>query len=451
MNQFDNNGISLRLLSDPSVNTKIYRSSTANYTTRRPWFQIDYVTIDNMAEYDTETVDMGRAGTFYLNKYTGTYYVKRTDLSLNGNVSPVEMSFTYDPWSSSVTRGSSYGAYWITDYYNKIFYSQTVTDNDIKIVSCANSFVEGDFCARTIRKMVREDGYRFKDFVIIARDADIYTESVSTACLRNGVSIFYDKRVPLNAFPVAAAVNFAIKSLSLNTEDILNFHKTGLGTLNQEEIYILQNYAYLWNIDGNIWEKAWDMNPAGFKTEDYKTSDVSLDKLNELRIKAITPLTNFKKCFKFNAENRVKAIVNLMRECNFSEKLIELSKNEILEFSQFSSDVLKQSYDSYINILDSLARCYGENDITNTEFSESLTMAVSLSSVGVIPQMLDQVTFGSADRIRPSRPKVAFILGANQGVFPKNTFNNGVFNIAERKALLEFIDDVLFKLYIFCN
>ncbi len=130
MNQFDNNGISIRQLSD-TINTKIYRSTTANLTSRRPWFQIDYVTIDNMAEYDTETVDMGRAGTFYLNKYTGTYYVKRSDLSLNGNVSPVEMSFTYDPWSASITRGSSYGAYWITDYYNKIFYSQTVTENDI--------------------------------------------------------------------------------------------------------------------------------------------------------------------------------------------------------------------------------------------------------------------------------------------------------------------------------
>ncbi len=131
MNQTNNYGIVVKPYSDSSINTKIYRSSTANYTTRRPWFQIDYVTIDNIAEYDTESVDMGRAGTFYLNKYTGTYYVKRTDLSLNGNVSPVEMSFTYDPWSESVALGSSYGAYWITDYYNKIFYSQTITENDI--------------------------------------------------------------------------------------------------------------------------------------------------------------------------------------------------------------------------------------------------------------------------------------------------------------------------------
>lgn len=131
MNQAVNNGVVIEPYIDTTTNTKIYRSTTANFTTQRPWFQIDYVTIDNMAEYDTETVDMGRAGTFYLNKYTGTYYVKRTDLSLNGNVSPVEMSFTYDPWSESVAISSSYGAYWITDYYNKIFYSQTVTENNV--------------------------------------------------------------------------------------------------------------------------------------------------------------------------------------------------------------------------------------------------------------------------------------------------------------------------------
>ena len=131
LNQLDNNGIVLRMFMDSSINTKVYRSTTAHFTTHRPWFQIDYVTIDNMSEYDTETVDMGRAGTLYLNKYTGTYYVKRTDLSLNGNVSPVEMSFTYDPWSESVALGSSYGAYWILDYFNKIFYSQTVTENGI--------------------------------------------------------------------------------------------------------------------------------------------------------------------------------------------------------------------------------------------------------------------------------------------------------------------------------
>lgn len=315
---------------------------------------------------------------------------------------------------------------------------ENVTEDDIKIIGCSNKFAEGDYCARTIRKMVREKGYRYRDFVIIARDADTYTDAVTTACEQNGVSVFYDKRVPISSFPVATAINFAIKALNFNTEDILNFNKTGLGTLNNNEIYILQNYAYLWNVNGELWNKEWDMNPAGFKTDNYRAAvNVSLETINKLRIKAIAPLLKFQKAFNYSAENRVRAIVVLMNDCDFSKKLTLLAQNKILEYSQFSADVLKQSYDAYINILDSLAVCYGDRNISDSEFSDSLNLAVSLSSVGVIPQMLDQVIFGSADRIRPSRPKVAFILGANQGVFPKSISNNGVFNVAERKALLE--------------
>ena len=60
-----------------------------------------------------------------------------------------------------------------------------------------------------------------------------------------------------------------------------------------------------------------------------------------------------------------------------------------------------------------------------------------MTSVGVIPQTLDEVIFGSADRIRPSRPKIAFILGANQGEFPKTIGNSGLFVLPERKKLIE--------------
>ncbi|MGN0492856.1 MAG: PD-(D/E)XK nuclease family protein, partial [Acutalibacteraceae bacterium] len=38
---------------------------------------------------------------------------------------------------------------------------------------------------------------------------------------------------------------------------------------------------------------------------------------------------------------------------------------------------------------------------------------------------------------RPSRPRVAFILGANQGVFPKGLTNSGILGVTERKSLIE--------------
>ena len=90
-----------------------------------------------------------------------------------------------------------------------------------------------------------------------------------------------------------------------------------------------------------------------------------------------------------------------------------------------------------MKLLDSMAVCFGDREIKKQEYYDALTLSVSLDSVGVIPRMLDEVTFGAADRIRPSRPRVAFILGANQGVFPKGLTNSGILGVAERRSLIE--------------
>lgn len=317
-------------------------------------------------------------------------------------------------------------------------FEKNINDNSITICKASTIFDEALFTARTIRRLVREEGYRYRDFVIIARDAEIYKEAVSAACDMNKVSCFYDNRTQLSAFPLSVAADAATKTIKLSTENILRFHKTGLGTLNTDEISRLENYAYLWNIDGSLWLNEWNMNPKGLTTDDDKKVIESLKEINELRVKAIKPLITFRNSFKGNAANMASALVELFENCNMNSKLISLCERFQNEGNTFSSDALKQSYDEFMRILDSLVNCFGEKTIKTDEFCEALELAVSFSDIGVIPQMLDEVTFGSADRIRPSRPKIAFILGANQGLFPKGIGNNGIFNLSERKNLIEY-------------
>ena len=50
-------------------------------------------------------------------------------------------------------------------------------DNTVEICVGTSSFDEAEFCARTIRQLVRTNNYRFKDFVIIARDSDSYEDA----------------------------------------------------------------------------------------------------------------------------------------------------------------------------------------------------------------------------------------------------------------------------------
>lgn len=312
-------------------------------------------------------------------------------------------------------------------------------DNSLCICKAQTVYDEAEFAARTIRKLVRTENYRYRDFVIIARDSEKYESAIESACKRNNVNCFYDSKIPLSAFPLSVAGRTALQSLNFSTDGILSFHKTGLGTLTNDEISILENYTYIWNITGDIWEKEWDMDPRGLTADEDNDgiAAAELSQINRLREICIKPISAFKKNFGGSAKDMAEALVKLFYSCDCSNKLNRMCEEFKGVNNSFYADALKQSFDEYMKILDSLVLCFGDAAISRKEFSDALELAVALGSVGVIPQTLDEVAFGAADRIRPSRPKIAFILGANQGEFPKTLSNSGIFALTERKNLIE--------------
>ena len=315
---------------------------------------------------------------------------------------------------------------------------ETSTNESVFVNSFSSVYDEAEFTAYKIRNLVATKNYRYNDFVIVARDADSYTEAVVSACKKNDVPLFYDNRLPLNSFPISVAVDSLFNALSLSTESILRFHKTGLSTLTFDEITKLENYLYIWKIDREDWLKEWDMNPAGFRQGKLNKSQLEeLKVLNQLRIKAIEPILSFKKNAGDSAYSIAKAVFSVCDNPLFKSALSTL-RQRLNDQSIISSDnLLEQSYEAYIEVLDSIVTCFSKNTVSVSEFYEALTLAVSLSTVGVIPQHLDEVTFGSADRIRTSQPKIVFVLGANLGVFPPVVSSKGILSVRERKELID--------------
>ena len=125
-----NYGVAFTPYNDTSCNTKIFNETSLNYSTYRPWFEIDYAQPNRFTDDDVESFDMGRAGTLYLNKYSGRYYVERSDLSLNGNIMPIEAGEIYNPWGSGVDTGLYTGAYWINSHFMKMFSAGIVKYNN---------------------------------------------------------------------------------------------------------------------------------------------------------------------------------------------------------------------------------------------------------------------------------------------------------------------------------
>lgn len=78
--------------------------------------------------YTYHTVDMGRAGTVYINDYTNTVLLKRNELGIDGNIMPVELVRLFDFGHRDETiNPSGYGAWW-----NYQSYLSKITDSHYK-------------------------------------------------------------------------------------------------------------------------------------------------------------------------------------------------------------------------------------------------------------------------------------------------------------------------------
>ncbi len=317
-----------------------------------------------------------------------------------------------------------------------------ICDNgeSVTICKCANIFDEAEFTARSIRRLVRREGYRYRDFVIIARDDTKYRQAVLNACNRNGVFCFSDKRSKINNMPLTVLINSYFRLCrSYNNDVISDLLKTRLGPVSDDAASEIENYMYIWSVRGKQWLGEWKMNPSGLLAREMNENEKKeLAEINAYREKIVNSVEEFKKRFHGTPEQMSLAVVNLVEKLNIREKM----KSDFSGDDELSNDV-RQCYDLTMQVLNSLVKCMPDAPTTTDEYIKNWTVAAESVTFGNIPQMLDEVTFGSADRIRPSRPKIAFIIGAYQDEFPKRIHTDGVFADSEREKLRDGGLDIL--------
>ena len=155
---------------------------------------------------------------------------------------------------------------------------------------------------------------------------------------------------------------------SFTTEYILRFHKSGIGILDFEQIASLENYTYLWGIEGDGWLNEWKMDPDGFSANEElsESAAIKLNELNNLRLKAIKPLEDLKQNFSGNTQNMARALVKLLDNCGAAESFKNFSKNYTQ--NTLYGDAVRQSWNSLMKTLNIIVVCFGEATITKQEY-----------------------------------------------------------------------------------
>ena len=317
-------------------------------------------------------------------------------------------------------------------------------DNAVKLYEAESEYDEIQQTARNICQLVREDGFSYNEMTVICRDIGRYKQIIESEFPKYDIPFFMSdkKSLECNALIRLILSAFDIVHSSFSTESILTFLKTELTDVSSDDVCILENYAYMWDIRGKRWMEKFTMSPDGNEFSDERKQNEADQKLNEIediRKRAIKPLTDFAQNISDakNGGDISKSIYRLLKEVKAEEKLYYLIK-----WFHDNGDIKAQEAEIRIwnitmDILDKMYNILVNKKIDSIRYAELLKMMIRKSPISDIPQTLDQVTIGVAGNLISEAPRAVFVIGAMEGVFPTSPAATGFFSDSERSELID--------------
>ncbi len=322
----------------------------------------------------------------------------------------------------------------------------------VTVTPCADVYEECRYVTRRIRYLLRQEGYRCRDITVVSRNPAEYQGILDEMLTREGIPCFMDGRQDILCEPLVAYIRCALQLAveGWRTESILRLLKTDLWPLSPLQIAELENYVFMWRIEGKRWEQEWTENPSGLDGDMHTHDRILLERLNQYRRALMDSLTALRQDLRGGVNGRQFAVA-VYRWLSGQKDLPRRIAGQAAVLEELAQPVLADHtarlWDEIIRILDRFVLALGDQRLPAARMVDLFTMLCRLMDLGSIPQGLDAVTVGGADRIRYRDPRAVFVLGANEGVFPAYPVGDGLLTEEERRRLkdkgLTLAEDVL--------
>ncbi|MFC1738039.1 PD-(D/E)XK nuclease family protein [Planctomycetota bacterium] len=311
--------------------------------------------------------------------------------------------------------------------------------NDIRIISAANARAEVKLAARQIMKLVRNNGFRFRDIAVIAPDIERYRHYIKAHFDDYQIPFFIDRRLFLNQHPLTNLICSALDVVtnSFLHGDVFSFLKNDLVPASRCDIDLLENYCIAFGISSTDWQKDDDFSYAGPRDTEFDQSRV-----NEIRSNLISPLHQLKDKLcptdkaqkEFTSSNFVQIIFELLDTLDVRRQLADWIKQAQQNQDRTTADEHRQFYDNIVDVFDELVEVFGDQKMPSQDYISIIKSAFSELSLAFIPPRLDEVLVGSIERSRHPDLKAVFLLGATQSQFPAPVGLKGLLSDDDRDA-----------------
>lgn len=309
----------------------------------------------------------------------------------------------------------------------------------VTVAPCADEYEECAYVARSIRRLMRQEDYRARDITVVYRNGADYRGILDDALTAADIPYFTDERQDILSEPLTVYIRAALRIAvgGFSTDELLRLLKTDLTPLSVIDIAALENYLYMWRIDGAVLTQPFKNHPDGIGIAESEGSIRRLNRLETHRASIIDPLIALRQALRGNVSGRefARAVyAYLTTDKTLAERIRHHAATlEAMAQPQLAACTARV-WDEIIALLDRFATALGDTRIPAARLEELFTMLVETVDMGHIPQGLDSVTVGTADRIRYNNPRAVFILGTNEEVFPAYPATDGILTEDDRAA-----------------
>ena len=310
---------------------------------------------------------------------------------------------------------------------------ENITAPQIFSYQAANANEEVLFTAKEILRLVREEGYRFRDIAVITGDVEGYYIPVREVFDEADISVFIDYKSSVTEDVLARFFMGALRLVEerFAYDAVFGFLKTHLTDLKPDEVGLLENYCLEFGIRGN---RAFS-NPFTKNNDDH-----DLEQINQIRQMFYDGIRDFyfrASAADLKARDFQTLLLSLCERYHLQEQMAEIARGLNEEGLLAEAKEYEQIYKLLIELLEQITLLLGEAPVTVSEYREVLENALQEVKIGIIPPSLDAVTFGDLTRTRLDKIRALFFIGVNDGKIPKASSNTGLFTQRERALLRE--------------
>ena len=387
------------------------------------------MTADESKCRDAELFDLTKGIMFKLRVMAENHGIKYDEIQISDNYKiPIGQKDGEKAWDLA------YLEHELFSYPSKHFVDPDSNTSSITLCRAANFYAEAETAAAKIVQLLREEGLRYRDIVVICNDMDARASVIKRVFADYGIFAFLDKKRDILHHPSIEYIDslMAILTRGWLYEDVFRLLKTNLTPITTEDYEDLENYSVKYRVKGNRWKSE-------FKYGVKEEGEDALAKINLTRNQILDYISKFEK--EFNKGKTVKEKTTILYYFLRDEALLPQKIEELIEYLNSKSlfeyaEETAQIWNVIVGIFDQLIELIGEEELSNEDFSSVLKSGFEAVEIGLLPPTIDQVLVGTMQRTRTGNIKALIVIGANDGLLPSAASTESLLSEDEKALLL---------------